>query len=160
MQLARPRGGNVVGLSPNIRIYRYSPSQFFDAHCTLSSGVDAALSLCHVSGVNFPLQNALPLPPRHSSLSDSYTTPWSIVSSTPSISPGMPRRDHRFLNYTAWRRSKAVVPSEKENRQRPKALITPVSRATCISNKRAMVSDTLFPSLRTECAYVRSRAGP
>ncbi|KAJ4386739.1 hypothetical protein N0V93_009637 [Gnomoniopsis smithogilvyi] len=25
-------GGDVVGLSPNIRIYRYSPSQFFDAH--------------------------------------------------------------------------------------------------------------------------------
>lgn len=27
------RNGHVVGLSPNIRIYRYSPSQFFDAHC-------------------------------------------------------------------------------------------------------------------------------
>ncbi|PSR85723.1 alpha subunit of prolyl 4-hydroxylase, partial [Coniella lustricola] len=25
-------GGEVVGLSPNIRIYRYSPGQFFDAH--------------------------------------------------------------------------------------------------------------------------------
>jgi len=27
------RGGEVVGLNPNIRIYRYSPGQFFDAHC-------------------------------------------------------------------------------------------------------------------------------
>ncbi|KAF3765090.1 hypothetical protein M406DRAFT_356805 [Cryphonectria parasitica EP155] len=25
-------GGDVVGLSPNIRVYRYSPGQFFDAH--------------------------------------------------------------------------------------------------------------------------------
>lgn len=29
------RGGEVLGLSPNIRIYRYSPGQFFDAHCKL-----------------------------------------------------------------------------------------------------------------------------
>lgn len=27
------RGGDAVGLSPNIRIYRYKPKQFFDAHC-------------------------------------------------------------------------------------------------------------------------------
>lgn len=26
--------GEVVGLNPNIRIYRYSQNQFFDAHCT------------------------------------------------------------------------------------------------------------------------------
>lgn len=24
-----------MGLSPNIRVYRYKPKQFFDAHCTL-----------------------------------------------------------------------------------------------------------------------------
>jgi hypothetical protein len=29
------RGGEVVGLNPNIRIYRYRPGQFFDAHCKL-----------------------------------------------------------------------------------------------------------------------------
>lgn len=27
------RGGQIVGLNPNIRIYRYKPGQFFDAHC-------------------------------------------------------------------------------------------------------------------------------
>jgi hypothetical protein len=27
-------GGEVVGLNPNIRIYRYSKGQFFDQHCT------------------------------------------------------------------------------------------------------------------------------
>lgn len=27
------RGGEVVGLNPNIRIYRYSKGQYFDAHC-------------------------------------------------------------------------------------------------------------------------------
>ncbi|KAL2255531.1 hypothetical protein VTK26DRAFT_3178 [Humicola hyalothermophila] len=30
--LTRLWGGQVVGLNPNIRIYRYSPGQFFDAH--------------------------------------------------------------------------------------------------------------------------------
>lgn len=30
------RGGDPVGLSPNIRIYRYKPKQFFDAHCRLN----------------------------------------------------------------------------------------------------------------------------
>lgn len=29
---ARLWGGEIVGLSPNIRVYRYSPGQFFDAH--------------------------------------------------------------------------------------------------------------------------------
>lgn len=29
----RERDGEVVGLNPNIRIYRYTPGQFFDAHC-------------------------------------------------------------------------------------------------------------------------------
>lgn len=27
------RGGEVVGLSPNIRVYRYSKGQYFDCHC-------------------------------------------------------------------------------------------------------------------------------
>jgi hypothetical protein len=27
------RGGEPVGLSPNIRVYRYSKGQFFDCHC-------------------------------------------------------------------------------------------------------------------------------
>lgn len=26
-------GGEVIGLNPNIRIYRYSKGQFFDQHC-------------------------------------------------------------------------------------------------------------------------------
>jgi len=26
-------GGEVLGLNPNIRIYRYSKGQFFDQHC-------------------------------------------------------------------------------------------------------------------------------
>lgn len=30
-------GGEVIGLNPNIRIYRYSKGQFFDQHCTTSS---------------------------------------------------------------------------------------------------------------------------
>ncbi len=29
------RGGEVVGLNPNIRVYRYKKGQFFDAHCML-----------------------------------------------------------------------------------------------------------------------------
>jgi len=33
------RGGKVIGLNPNIRVYRYVKGHFFDAHCksTLSS---------------------------------------------------------------------------------------------------------------------------
>ena len=27
------RGGDVVGLNPSIRIYRYTKGQFFDCHC-------------------------------------------------------------------------------------------------------------------------------
>lgn len=27
------RGGEPVGLSPNIRVYRYSKGQYFDCHC-------------------------------------------------------------------------------------------------------------------------------
>jgi hypothetical protein len=29
-------GGQVMGLNPNIRVYRYSKGQFFDQHCTSS----------------------------------------------------------------------------------------------------------------------------
>jgi hypothetical protein len=35
-------GGEVVGLNPNIRIYRYSKGQFFDQHCTLSPHSDSS----------------------------------------------------------------------------------------------------------------------
>lgn len=42
--LAPCRGGQVVGLSPNIRIYRYTPSQFFDAHCTCQPSHDKPFS--------------------------------------------------------------------------------------------------------------------
>ena len=31
------RSGEPVGLNPNIRIYRYSKHQYFDAHCTLAT---------------------------------------------------------------------------------------------------------------------------
>lgn len=31
------RGGDVVGLNPSIRIYRYSKGQFFDRHCRFLS---------------------------------------------------------------------------------------------------------------------------
>jgi hypothetical protein len=31
--LTSTRGGEVLGLNPNIRIYRYSKGQFFDQHC-------------------------------------------------------------------------------------------------------------------------------
>jgi hypothetical protein len=31
--LIHDRGGEVVGLNPSIRIYRYSKGQFFDCHC-------------------------------------------------------------------------------------------------------------------------------
>ncbi|AEO65139.1 uncharacterized protein THITE_2111836 [Thermothielavioides terrestris NRRL 8126] len=37
--VARLWGGEVVGLNPNIRIYRYSPGQFFDAHYDDSNNV-------------------------------------------------------------------------------------------------------------------------
>lgn len=33
------RGGEVVGLNPNIRIYRYTKGQYFDAHCKSQSQV-------------------------------------------------------------------------------------------------------------------------
>jgi hypothetical protein len=32
--LSQDRGGEVLGLSPNIRVYRYKKGQFFDCHCT------------------------------------------------------------------------------------------------------------------------------
>ncbi|KAF2653611.1 putative L-ascorbic acid binding protein [Lophiostoma macrostomum CBS 122681] len=35
-------GGEVVGLNPNIRIYRYSKGQFFDQHYDVSNNVDFA----------------------------------------------------------------------------------------------------------------------
>jgi hypothetical protein len=28
-------GGEVIGLNPNIRVYRYKKGQFFDQHCEL-----------------------------------------------------------------------------------------------------------------------------
>jgi hypothetical protein len=44
-------GGNVVGLNPNIRIYRYSKGQFFDQHCMSSSRNDlSAASSCCCNG--------------------------------------------------------------------------------------------------------------
>lgn len=27
------RGGKVIGLNPNIRVYRYTKGQYFDCHC-------------------------------------------------------------------------------------------------------------------------------
>lgn len=38
-QRERLWGGEVVGLNPNIRIYRYTKGQFFDQHCRSSSCV-------------------------------------------------------------------------------------------------------------------------
>ena len=38
------RGGEVVGLSPNIRVYRYSKGQYFDCHCTLQPNPPRASS--------------------------------------------------------------------------------------------------------------------
>jgi hypothetical protein len=32
-------GGKPLGLNPNIRIYRYSPGQFFAQHCTFTTGL-------------------------------------------------------------------------------------------------------------------------
>ena len=32
-------GGDVLGLNPNIRIYRYTPGQFFAQHCTSPSSL-------------------------------------------------------------------------------------------------------------------------
>lgn len=31
------RGGELVGLNPNIRVYRYQKGQYFDCHCELAS---------------------------------------------------------------------------------------------------------------------------
>lgn len=33
--LTEDRGGEVVGLNPMIRVYRYTKGQFFDCHCKL-----------------------------------------------------------------------------------------------------------------------------
>lgn len=38
-------GGDVVGLNPNIRIYRYSKGQFFDQHCEHYHGVRGMVEL-------------------------------------------------------------------------------------------------------------------
>jgi hypothetical protein len=35
-------GGDILGLNPNIRIYRYSEGQFFDQHCTSQLPVDSS----------------------------------------------------------------------------------------------------------------------
>jgi hypothetical protein len=35
--LINDRGGEVIGLNPSIRIYRYTKGQFFDCHCKTSS---------------------------------------------------------------------------------------------------------------------------
>lgn len=58
MQLSRYRGGDVVGLSPNIRIYRYSAGQFFDAHCMSHPHVGQPASQSATFG---GLTNLLPL---------------------------------------------------------------------------------------------------
>lgn len=40
-------GGDVVGLNPNIRVYRYSKGQFFDQHCRSPRvPIDATLGSC------------------------------------------------------------------------------------------------------------------
>jgi hypothetical protein len=43
-------GGKVVGLNPNIRIYRYKKGQFFDQHCE-SSTIPPPLSFCPTAPV-------------------------------------------------------------------------------------------------------------
>lgn len=42
---ARIWGGTPLGLNPNIRIYRYTPGQFFAQHCTFPSTVYCLLIL-------------------------------------------------------------------------------------------------------------------
>ncbi len=32
------RGGELIGLSPNIRVYRYKKGQYFDCHCEFLAG--------------------------------------------------------------------------------------------------------------------------
>lgn len=51
-----------MGLSPNIRIYRYSPSQFFDAHCMLLCGVNALPPLGHFEAAIVNLTWYFPVP--------------------------------------------------------------------------------------------------
>lgn len=40
-------GGEVIGLNPNIRIYRYSKGQFFDQHCELRPDITFNFITCH-----------------------------------------------------------------------------------------------------------------
>lgn len=54
------RGGEVIGLNPNIRVYRYTKGQFFDAHCKCD------LSLAGTWGSPLPvirIGTCLPAPP-------------------------------------------------------------------------------------------------
>lgn len=39
-------GGDVIGLNPNIRIYRYRKGQFFDQHCASDPSPIAIVTLC------------------------------------------------------------------------------------------------------------------
>lgn len=45
------RGGEVVGLNPNIRIYRYTKGQFFDVHCKLRSSIFISSYLVNIKRV-------------------------------------------------------------------------------------------------------------
>lgn len=67
------RGGEVIGLNPNIRVYRYTKGQFFDAHCkfdlSLTGTWGSPLPATRIVGTCLPAPPARP--PQHNHRSPS-----------------------------------------------------------------------------------------
>lgn len=61
------RGGEVIGLNPNIRVYRYTKGQFFDAHCkfdlSLTGTWGSPLPVTRIVGTCLPAPPAPTQPP-------------------------------------------------------------------------------------------------
>lgn len=66
------RGGEVIGLNPNIRVYRYTKGQFFDAHCKfdllLTGTWGSPLPVTRIVGTCLPAPPARP--PRPNTTTD------------------------------------------------------------------------------------------
>lgn len=93
--LTHSRGGEVIGLNPNIRVYRYSKSQFFDCHC-ISPPFLLSLTFSHPLSIRVPSHSPTNTPPDDDSnnvtLHHPAKTTWTLLlyltSSSPSPSDG------------------------------------------------------------------------
>ncbi|KAI0401574.1 hypothetical protein F4802DRAFT_421750 [Xylaria palmicola] len=90
-------GGEVVGLNPNVRVYRYSKNQFFDCHCMCvcnhSSGMDISImrraGMLTVSRIPDDDSNLVDVPSDDGSESIQAKTTWTALLYLTSAADGV-----------------------------------------------------------------------